>query len=137
MARSISKPNLRRELLAETGLDIDELDSEPGWTVVLDGAVVAILKKLTARPDASELRTQILQYLATEALTSTLGCRGSCMCFSQTFGDREFGVARALAAMSARVASRRGTGLRCSPEAQHRSEKAWPSGGWPRPLLHF
>jgi 8-oxo-dGTP pyrophosphatase MutT (NUDIX family) len=59
--------NLRRELLEETGLDIDELDSEPGWTVVLDGAVVAILKKLTARPDASELRTQILQYLATEA----------------------------------------------------------------------
>jgi 8-oxo-dGTP pyrophosphatase MutT (NUDIX family) len=59
--------NLRRELLEETGLDVDEFDSEPGWTVVLDGAVVAIMKKLTVRADASALREQILQYLATEA----------------------------------------------------------------------
>ena len=55
--------NLRRELLEETGIDIDELDAKPGWTVVLDGAVVAIVKKLTAHQDASEL----LQYLGTEA----------------------------------------------------------------------
>ena len=59
--------NLRRELLEETGIDIDELDTEPGWTVVLDGAVVAIMKKLTAHQDASELRARIFQYLATEA----------------------------------------------------------------------
>jgi 8-oxo-dGTP pyrophosphatase MutT (NUDIX family) len=59
--------NLRRELLEETGIDIDELDTEPGWTVVLDGAVVAIMKKLTAHQDASELRARISQYLATEA----------------------------------------------------------------------
>ncbi len=59
--------NLRRELLEETGIDIDELDAEPGWTVVLDGAVVAIVKKLTAHQDASELCARVLQYLATQA----------------------------------------------------------------------
>jgi 8-oxo-dGTP pyrophosphatase MutT (NUDIX family) len=58
--------NLRRELLEETGIDVDELDAEPGWTVVLDGVVVAIVKKLMAHQDASELRARIFQYLATE-----------------------------------------------------------------------
>jgi hypothetical protein len=56
-----------RQLYFPCGTDIDELDAEPGWTVVLDGAVVAIVKKLTAHQDASELRARILQYLATEA----------------------------------------------------------------------
>jgi 8-oxo-dGTP pyrophosphatase MutT (NUDIX family) len=59
--------NLRRELLEETGIDIDKLDSEPGWTVVLDGAVVAMVKKLIAHLDARQLRARILQYLQTEA----------------------------------------------------------------------
>jgi 8-oxo-dGTP pyrophosphatase MutT (NUDIX family) len=59
--------NLRRELLEETGIDIDDLDAERGWTVVVDSAVVAIMKKLMARQDASELRARIFQYFATEA----------------------------------------------------------------------
>jgi 8-oxo-dGTP pyrophosphatase MutT (NUDIX family) len=95
--------NLRRELLEETGIDIDELDTEPGWTVVLDGAVVAIMKKLTAHQDASELRARIFQHLATEAqpelsdiwpvrALSDLDdrCRVSCARFSEIFGAREF-----------------------------------------------
>ena len=60
--RSISKP-----ICGGARIDIDELDTEPGWTVVVDGAVVAIMKKLTAHQDASELRARIFQNLATEA----------------------------------------------------------------------
>jgi 8-oxo-dGTP pyrophosphatase MutT (NUDIX family) len=59
--------NLRRELLEETGIDIKELDAESGWTVVLDGPSVALIKKLTARQKAEELRKRILRYLATDA----------------------------------------------------------------------
>jgi hypothetical protein len=59
--------NLRWELLEEAGIDIDELHTEPGWTVVLDGAVVAVMKKLTAHQDAGEFRARISQHLATEA----------------------------------------------------------------------
>jgi 8-oxo-dGTP pyrophosphatase MutT (NUDIX family) len=59
--------NLRRELLEETGIDINKLDAEPGWTVVLDGAVIAIVKRVIAHQDVNELRAGILQHLATEA----------------------------------------------------------------------
>jgi hypothetical protein len=95
--------NLRWELLGETGIDIDELDTEPGWTVVLDGAVVAVMKKLTrTRMRASFVRESrnispqkpSLNCLTVapygRCLTSTLGCRVFCTRFSEIFGAREF-----------------------------------------------
>ena len=59
--------NLRRELLEETGLVIDELDCEPGWSFVRDRGFVGFLKRVTARQDANELRARILRYLGDEA----------------------------------------------------------------------
>jgi hypothetical protein len=58
---------LRRELLEETAIDIDELDAQTGWTVVLDGAVIAIVKELVANQNGEDLRRRILRYLAAEA----------------------------------------------------------------------
>jgi len=61
------RANLRRELLEETGIDIDELDVEPGWTVVIDRNFVVFVKQLTARQNADELRSRVMRYLATDA----------------------------------------------------------------------
>jgi len=61
------RANLHRELLEETGIEIGELDAKPGWTVALDGAFVALMKKLTARQNAEDFRARILQYLAGDA----------------------------------------------------------------------
>ena len=58
--------NLRRELLEETGLDIEELEAKPGWTVIHDRGFMAFMKELTARQSADELRSRILRHLATE-----------------------------------------------------------------------
>jgi 8-oxo-dGTP pyrophosphatase MutT (NUDIX family) len=58
--------NLRRELHEETGLDIEDLTAEPGWTLVQDRGFMAFMKLLTARQNADELRHRILRHLATE-----------------------------------------------------------------------
>ncbi len=58
--------NLRRELLEETGLDVGELESEVGWTLVRDRRYVALLKRLTARQNAEELRARIMRHIGGE-----------------------------------------------------------------------
>ena len=58
--------NLRRELLEETGLEADELQSEPGWTLVRDRGYVALLKRLTAPENADALRARIMRHIAGE-----------------------------------------------------------------------
>jgi hypothetical protein len=56
--------NLRRELLEETGIAIAELDAEPGWTVVRDRCFLGLMKRLTARQGANELRARIMRHIA-------------------------------------------------------------------------
>ncbi len=55
-----------RELLEETGLDAGLFEAEPGWTLVRDRGVVALLKCFAARENAVELRARILRQLADE-----------------------------------------------------------------------
>lgn len=59
--------NLSRELREETGLDIDDLDAEQGWTALCDRGFVALLKQVRARHNAEELRCRIMRYLAMQA----------------------------------------------------------------------
>jgi hypothetical protein len=59
--------SLSRELLEETGLDIGTLTAEPGWTLVRDRGFLALIKQLTARQNAEELRAQIMRHLARDA----------------------------------------------------------------------
>jgi 8-oxo-dGTP pyrophosphatase MutT (NUDIX family) len=59
--------NLRRELLEETGISIDELECEPGWTLVRDRGFLGLLKRVTASRNADALRADILRRLAREA----------------------------------------------------------------------
>jgi 8-oxo-dGTP pyrophosphatase MutT (NUDIX family) len=58
--------NLQRELKEETGLDIGELAVEPGWWAMMDRHYIPLLKRLTARQSADELRSRIMRYLAGE-----------------------------------------------------------------------
>ncbi len=56
-----------RELKEETGLDIAEFAAEPGWTTVLDGALIAQIKVLRSNQTADVLRKRILDQLARES----------------------------------------------------------------------
>jgi 8-oxo-dGTP pyrophosphatase MutT (NUDIX family) len=58
--------NIRRELQEETGLDAAVLEAESGWTVILDGTVVAIIKVMRSGMAADPLRLQILHNMARE-----------------------------------------------------------------------
>jgi 8-oxo-dGTP pyrophosphatase MutT (NUDIX family) len=58
--------NLRRELLEETGIAIAELDAESGWTVVRDRCFLGLMKRLTARQNADELRARIMRHIAAD-----------------------------------------------------------------------
>jgi hypothetical protein len=58
--------NLRRELLEETGIAIEGLDCEPGWSFVRDRCFAGLLKRVTARESAEVLRARIMGYLARE-----------------------------------------------------------------------
>jgi 8-oxo-dGTP pyrophosphatase MutT (NUDIX family) len=58
--------NVGRELLEETGLDIDELNAEPGWTLVRDGCYLALLKRVRSPSTAEELRARVMRHLAGE-----------------------------------------------------------------------
>jgi 8-oxo-dGTP pyrophosphatase MutT (NUDIX family) len=60
--------NLRRELQEETGIELKELQAEPGWTLVHDRAIFAMIKRLTARESANQLRSRILRHLASERM---------------------------------------------------------------------
>jgi 8-oxo-dGTP pyrophosphatase MutT (NUDIX family) len=59
--------NLIRELHEETGLEAATLDLAPGWTMVRDRCFIALMKHLTARQNADELRGCIRRYIAAQA----------------------------------------------------------------------
>jgi 8-oxo-dGTP pyrophosphatase MutT (NUDIX family) len=58
--------NLARELLEETGIAIDEVVAEPGWSVVVDRCFLGLMKRLTAAQSAESLRARILDHLGAE-----------------------------------------------------------------------
>lgn len=58
--------SVRRELKEETGLDLAEFETEPGWTAVIDGAMIVLFKVVRAAQGAESLRRRILDTLARE-----------------------------------------------------------------------
>jgi hypothetical protein len=60
--------NLQRELQEETGLELQQFEAEPGWTLVHDRGIFALIKRLTAGESGDQLRSRILNYLASERL---------------------------------------------------------------------
>ena len=59
--------NVGRELFEETGLDIDACEVDPGWTLVRDGGVVLLMRRVTVNQSAEQLRANIMHHLANEA----------------------------------------------------------------------
>jgi 8-oxo-dGTP pyrophosphatase MutT (NUDIX family) len=59
--------SVRRELAEETGLPVAEFETEPGWTTVIDGSLIAHIRVFRARETAEELRQRALAHLAAEA----------------------------------------------------------------------
>lgn len=58
--------NQRRELMEETGLNLDEFETEPGWTMVRDRGFFALMKRIRSQLSAEELRARILRHLAVD-----------------------------------------------------------------------
>src|SRR5580692_4072102 len=58
--------NQRRELMEETGLNLDEFETEPGWTMVHDRGFFALMKRIRSQLSAEELRARILRHLAAD-----------------------------------------------------------------------
>jgi len=58
--------SMRRELLEETGLAMDDFTAEPGWTMIVDGALIGQIKVLRARESAKALHDRIIAFLARE-----------------------------------------------------------------------
>jgi 8-oxo-dGTP pyrophosphatase MutT (NUDIX family) len=59
--------NVGRELFEETGLDIGVCQVEPGWTLVHDGAFIALIKRVTVNESAERLLARITQHLVDQA----------------------------------------------------------------------
>jgi 8-oxo-dGTP pyrophosphatase MutT (NUDIX family) len=53
-----------REVTEETGLERADVETEPGWTAVLAGPRIALMKRMQAPLDAEALRARILAHLA-------------------------------------------------------------------------
>jgi hypothetical protein len=58
--------HLSRELREETGISLDELDAEPGWTLVRDRCSVAFIRRVTSRQNANDLRRRIIGHIRAE-----------------------------------------------------------------------
>lgn len=58
--------SVRRELHEETGLSVAEFASEPGWTMITDGPLIAQIKVLRSGEDSVALRKRVLLHLASE-----------------------------------------------------------------------
>jgi hypothetical protein len=58
--------NQRRELMEETGLNLGEFETEPGWTMVHDRGFFALMKRIRSQLSAEELRARILRHLAVD-----------------------------------------------------------------------
>ena len=59
--------SIRRELKEETGFDASEFAAEPGWSVVVDGALIAVIKVFRSGESAMALRERALGKLARDA----------------------------------------------------------------------
>jgi 8-oxo-dGTP pyrophosphatase MutT (NUDIX family) len=58
--------SVQRELKEETGLNVTEFEAEPGWTMVVDGPLIAQIKVLRSKKTAAVLRERILAHLGSE-----------------------------------------------------------------------
>ena len=58
--------SVRRELKEETGFDVSEFETEPGWTMIVDGPLIAQIKILRSNETAAVLRDRALAHLASE-----------------------------------------------------------------------
>jgi hypothetical protein len=58
--------SVARELKEETGCDITEFAADPGWTTVVDGALIVQIKLLRSTESAETLRARMLANLARE-----------------------------------------------------------------------
>jgi len=67
--------SIRRELKEETGLDAASFEAEPGWTMVVDGPLIAQIKVLRSGQTASVLRERVLAHLASEPHPELSGVR--------------------------------------------------------------
>jgi 8-oxo-dGTP pyrophosphatase MutT (NUDIX family) len=56
--------SVRRELNEETGLGAAEFAAEPGWTAVVDGGLIAMIKLFRSAESAETLRARIVINLA-------------------------------------------------------------------------
>ena len=56
--------SVRRELREETGLDAGEFTAEPGWTAVVDGGLIVMIKVLRSPLNAEALRERVVGQLA-------------------------------------------------------------------------
>ncbi|MEI9803393.1 MAG: NUDIX domain-containing protein [Pseudolabrys sp.] len=65
----------RRELKEETGLDAAEFTAEPGWTSVVDGALIVLIKVLRSDQNAEALRGRILAQLGQQKQPEFSGIR--------------------------------------------------------------
>jgi 8-oxo-dGTP pyrophosphatase MutT (NUDIX family) len=54
----------RRELEEETGLTAEDVTAEPGWTMIVDGSLVALVKVFRSPQGADALRGRILRKLS-------------------------------------------------------------------------
>jgi hypothetical protein len=67
--------SIHREIGEEIGIREGEYDPEPGWSIVLVGARVALIKVLHARHDADALRLRIAAHLARQQAPELCGIR--------------------------------------------------------------
>jgi pyridoxine kinase len=58
--------SVQRELLEETGLAMSAFTPEPGWTMVVDGPLIAQIKVLRAAASAKALHEKIMAFLSRE-----------------------------------------------------------------------
>ncbi|MEJ2623871.1 MAG: NUDIX domain-containing protein [Pseudolabrys sp.] len=58
--------SVRRELKEETGCDAADFTAAPGWTMVTDGGLMALIKILRSAESAETLRERVLAHLANE-----------------------------------------------------------------------
>ena len=59
--------SLRRELKEETGFDAADFTPEAGWSVVVDGPLIAVIKVFRSGESAAGLRERVLGKLARQA----------------------------------------------------------------------
>lgn len=59
--------SLARELAEETGIAVASLAAEPGWFLVRDGGLLALIRRLVARENAEALRRHVMRHLQSEA----------------------------------------------------------------------